>query len=56
MEKRFIDVTMRYGFNAYTIDKWRAFFEIKSSMEMVVGHSVYKSLDGVVENTFESRG
>jgi hypothetical protein len=52
MEKRFIDVTMRYGFNRYTTEKWRAFINIKATVEAAIGHSIYECLDGVVENTF----
>jgi len=54
MEKRFVDVTMRYGFNEFTIEKWHAFFEIKSEFEGVIKKSIYGLLPGVVENTFGS--
>jgi hypothetical protein len=54
MEKRFVDVTMRYGFNSYTIEKWRAFFDIKDSIERLIGHSIYDYLDGVIKNTFRT--
>jgi hypothetical protein len=52
MEKRFIDVTIRYGFNSYTVEKWRAFFDIKASIETKIGGSIYRYMDGVIENTF----
>jgi hypothetical protein len=52
MEKRFVDVVMRYGFNEFTIDKWQAFFDIRDEFEAVMGKSIYEMLSGVVENTF----
>jgi hypothetical protein len=52
MEVRFVDVTMRYGFNDYTVAKWRAFFEIQAAFEKVLGKSIYELMPGVVENTF----
>jgi len=52
MEKRFVDVTMRYGFNQHTIEKWRTFLEIKASIEAIIGQSIYELMDGVVNNTF----
>lgn len=51
MEKRLVDVVMRYGFNEYTIQKWQAFFQIKCEFEETIGHSIYTVLPGVIENT-----
>ena len=53
MEKRLVDVVTRYGFNAYTLPKWRAFFEIKTRFERAIGSSIYELLPGVVEITFQ---
>jgi len=52
MEKRMLDVTLRYGPNEYTVRKWQAAFQIKESCEALIGQSVYRLLPGVVENTF----
>jgi hypothetical protein len=52
MEKRLLDVTLRYGFNDYTVRKWQAFFEIQAEFEAAIGSSIYRHLPGVVENTF----
>jgi len=52
MEKRMVDVTMRYGPNAFTTKKWQAFFDIREDFEAVIGASIYSLLPGVVENTF----
>ena len=53
MEKRFVDVALRYGTSNYTILKWKAFFEIKNGLEKEIGRSVYSVLPGIIENTFE---
>lgn len=52
LEKRFVDVTMRYGFHPATIDRWKKILEIKSSFEKEMDCSVYTLLPGVVENSF----
>lgn len=53
MEKRMLDVAMRYGVNEYTIEKWKVTFEIKKYFEKRIGKSIYKVLPNVVENTFD---
>ena len=55
MEKRMVDVTMRYGPNEYTTRKWQAFFDIQTEIEDAIGGSIYNLLPGVVENTFGVR-
>lgn len=52
MEKRLVDVVLRYGFNHCTLRKWGAFFQIKDEFEGAIGRSIYTVLPGVVENTF----
>ncbi|MCP4360186.1 MAG: HD domain-containing protein [Chloroflexi bacterium] len=52
LEKRFIDVVLRYGFNDFTLDKWRATFAIKEQFEQEIGCSIYELLPNVVETTF----
>jgi hypothetical protein len=52
MEKRLVDVVMRYGFNEHTLDRWNSIFAIKARIEAAIGGSVYSLLPGVVENTF----
>lgn len=54
MEKRLVDVVMRYGTNPLTIPKWRAYFAIKDDFEREIGKPIYSLLPGVVENTFSS--
>jgi hypothetical protein len=53
MEKRLVDVVMRYGFNAYTLEKWQAFINIQTEFESLIGGSIYALLPGVAENTFK---
>jgi hypothetical protein len=52
MEKRMVDVALRYGFNEFTIQKWQAFFLILKGFEKSIGKSVYGILPGIVNNTF----
>ena len=52
MEKRLMDVTLRYGVNEYTLLRWKAFLGLKNEFEMVINKSIYDCLPGVVENTF----
>lgn len=52
IEKRLVDVALRRGINAMTVEKWRAFLELQRYFEKAIGRSVYSVLPGVVENTF----
>lgn len=52
MEKRLVDVAMRYGFNDYAIPKWEAYFEIKDEFDRLTGGSIYRLLPDVIENSF----
>ncbi len=52
MEKRMVDVVMRYGFTDFTLEKWRKTFEIKEYFEGKIGKSIYNILPGVEKNTF----
>ena len=45
MEKRFVDVVMRRGFNNLTIPKWKAFFEIKTYFDEKVNGDIYALLN-----------
>ena len=52
LEKRFVDVTIRYGIPPATIDRWKKILEIKQLFESEMGCSIYTLLPGVVENSF----
>jgi HD domain len=47
LEKRFVDVVLRYGFNSLTVEKWRATLAIKRAFEGQIGRSIYDLLPGV---------
>ena len=52
LEKRFVDVAIRYGTHPATVDRWKAVLNIKRYFEEIMGCSVYELLPGVVENSF----
>jgi hypothetical protein len=54
LEKRMVDVALRYGTAEYMIDKWKAIRKIKGEFEGAIGKSIYALLPGVVENTFQN--
>ena len=51
LEKRFVDVAIRYGTHPATIDRWKAVLEIKAYFESIIGCSIYDLLPGVAENS-----
>ncbi|WBW94696.1 HD domain-containing protein [Oceanirhabdus sp. W0125-5] len=53
IEKRLVGVSMRHGFNDYTLRKWKKVFENKEYFERKIGKSIYDVLPGVIENTFK---
>lgn len=52
MEKRLIDVVMRYGINDFTLLKWKTQLGLVDYFDRKIGKSIYEVLDGVVETTF----
>ena len=52
LEKRFVDVTIRYGTHPATIERWKAILDIKEHFEKMMGNSIYDCLPGVIENSF----
>lgn len=52
LEKRFVDVTIRYGIHPFTVERWKKTFEIKAYFEEKTDCSIYELLPGVVENSF----
>ena len=53
LEKRFVDVAIRYGTHPSTIDRWKAVLDIKGHFENIMGCSIYDCLPGVIENSFK---
>lgn len=51
LEKRFVDVTLRYGFHPATLDRWRRILDLKAYFEGKIGGPVYGLLPGVAENS-----
>ncbi len=52
LEKRFVDVTIRYGVHPATVDRWKKILEIKTLFDKEAGCSVYDLLPGIVESSF----
>ena len=52
LEKRLVDVAIRYGTHPATVERWKAVLNIKAYFEGIIGHSIYKLLPGAVENSF----
>jgi len=51
MEKRFVDVALRYGVQDYTTKRWRAYLELKKYFDSLCGCDIYTLLPGVFENS-----
>lgn len=51
LEKRFVDVTIRYGINPYTVDRWKKVLEIKTDFEKKMKCSIYDLLPGAIEHS-----
>mgnify|MGYP005806864853 FL=1 len=52
LEKRFVDVALRYGTPPVIVERWKKTLEIKDFFEQKINGSIYRLLPGVVENTF----
>ena len=51
LEKRFVDVALRYGIYSATLERWKKVLEIKEMFEKKTGCSIYDLLPGVAENS-----
>ncbi len=51
LEKRFVDVTIRYGVHPFTIPRWQKILSIKEYFETKTKCSIYDLLPGVIENS-----
>ena len=52
LEKRLVDVALRYGTPDFLARKWQAYFGLLRYFEEKIGGSVYALFPDVVENTF----
>ena len=53
LEKRFVDVALRYGIHPHTLNRWKKILEIKNYFEIRMGCLVYEVLPGVIENSMK---
>lgn len=53
LEKRFVDVAVRYGTKPVLAERWKRILEIQKYFEEQMGCSIYQVLPGVVENTLK---
>lgn len=44
LEKRFVDIALRHGFNEYTLRKWRAYLDLLERFGALTGRPVYALL------------
>jgi len=52
LEKRMLDVVMRYNLTEFTLEKWKTTFEIQKYFEERIGASIYSILPNIKETTF----
>lgn len=52
LEKRFVDVAIRYRTHPATVDRWKAVLNIKAHFEEILDCSIYEVLPGAVQNSF----
>lgn len=52
MEKRLVDVALRYGLPPFTLDKWKACMENKKYFDGLCGCNIYTLLPNVMENSY----
>lgn len=52
LEKRFVDVAIRYGTHPATVERWKTVLNIKTYFEGIICCSIYDLLPEVVENSF----
>lgn len=53
LEKRWIDVLMRYGWTDSNIEKWKATLAIKRRFDRLSGRNIYGLLPGLIENSLK---
>ena len=51
LEKRLVDVALRHGVTEHSIDKWKAFMQVKKHFDQLCGCSIYSLLPNVLENS-----
>ncbi len=51
LEKRMVDIALRYGSSPQMVQKWKAKFALKAHFDEVLGQNLYHLLPGIVETT-----
>lgn len=51
MEKRMLDIALRYGLPSQLLGKWRAQLALKAHFDEAIGQNLYYLLPGIVETT-----
>ncbi len=51
LEKRFVDVTLRYGIHPYTLARWEKTIELRDYFNKMCGCSIYDLLPGIERNS-----
>lgn len=54
IEKRMVDVALRYGFNDYTLQKWQAHYTVKHHFESKIGRSIYTLLPEIIDTIYST--
>lgn len=54
MEKRLIDVALRHGLPDFTLDKWKAFLELKKYFDRLCDCNIYTLLPNIIENSYDN--
>lgn len=54
LEKRWIDVLMRYGWSEHNPAKWKQTLAIKRKFDELAGCNIYDLLPGIVENSLKN--
>jgi hypothetical protein len=55
LEKRMVDVTLRRGFNEFTLEKWRSAFGLLHYFEEKMGTKLYPLLPGIEDYMLKGR-
>lgn len=51
VEKRMVDIALRYGSSPQMVEKWRAKLALKAHFDRATGQNIYYLLPGIVETT-----
>ncbi len=51
MEKRLVEVALRHGLPSFTLDKWKAFMNVKRHFDELCQCNIYSLLPNVLENS-----